>query len=104
MKEGAGSFPFIGTTFGDPFDPDYYRAYDPLTLAETASWINELEIYLDVGEDDGISRPGCKRLHEILTDRGIEHTFGIYPGGHNNNFFNSRIDEFLEFIWQHIQP
>lgn len=102
--EGAATFPFMKPTFGDPFDPDYYRIHDPLTLAETASRLNELAIYLDVGDSDLISRPGCERLHDILADRGIEHAFGIYPGGHDNNYFNSRIDEFLEFIWQHIQP
>jgi len=103
--EDAENSPFMKEIFGDPFDPDYYRERDPLTLAQDpATQMDELEIYLDVGEDDDISRPGCERFHEILEGRGKLHTFEICPGGHDNDYFNSRLDEFLEFIWQHIQP
>ena len=103
IEDAENYLPF-GNTFGRPLDQEYYRQRDPLTLADTVSGIETLAIYIDVGDADEGSLPGCQRLHEILEYRGIDHVFEICPGGHNYDFFNSRIDEFLEFIWQHIQP
>lgn len=102
--EEAASFKPFGTTFGDPFDRDYYRERDPLTLAETAAGIEILAIYMDVGASDSISKRGCEKLDLLLTTRGIAHQFTIYPGGHDNTYFNDHIDELLEFVWAEIQP
>ena len=93
---------FVGT-FGFPFDESYYGERDPLTLAETTSGLDALGIYFDIGDSDA-GLPGSERLHEILEERDVEHTFDVYPGGHDYTYFNEHIDELLVFMWSMIQP
>ena len=46
-------------------------------------------IALDTGDQDPVSA-GIQRLHQLLDDNGIRHSFDIYPGDHVN-----RVDERL---------
>ena len=102
--EEAENFDQFGDTFGSPFDREYYWERDPLTLAETAADIDSLAIYMDVGASDPISKRGCEKLDSLLTARGIAHQFTVYPGGHDDTYFNAHINELLEFVWGEIHP
>ena len=40
-------------------------------------------IAIDVGDQDGL-KAGASKLHEILDNYGIAHTFEVYPGTHTS--------------------
>jgi S-formylglutathione hydrolase FrmB len=83
--------------FGIPPDPAFWRRNDPLVLARTAN-LTDLKIYFDCGAQDdyGFER-GASALNEILTARKIPHEFHPYPGGHNWQYFASRLPAVFEF-------
>lgn len=73
-----------------------FAARDPISLARTAPGLDTLKIFLDTGEED----PWLDRvllLHDILLERGIDHEFRLWPGGHDMEYWSSHIPEYLRF-------
>jgi len=71
--------------------------YDPLKLARNAANLDTLRIMLDRGNAD-YAAPGIDLMHERLTERGIAHTFIIYPEGeHNNIHWKQHVAEYMAF-------
>ena len=54
----------------------------------------EVQLMIDCGEDDFFLE-GNNALHDILTERGIEHRYNIYPGGHSAEYWTARLPEQL---------
>ena len=44
----------------------------------------EVQLMIDCGEDDFFLE-GNNALHDILTERGIEHHYNTYAGGHQRS-------------------
>lgn len=83
--------------FGTPPDPAFWHRNDPLVLARTAN-LAGLRIYFDCGAQDdyGFERDASV-LDKILSARKIPHEFHLYPGGHNWQYFASRLPAVFEF-------
>jgi S-formylglutathione hydrolase FrmB len=83
--------------FGTPPDLAFWRRNDPLVLARTTN-LAGLTIYFDCGAQDdyGFER-GASALDEILSARKIPHEFHLYPGGHDWQYFASRLPAAFEF-------
>jgi S-formylglutathione hydrolase FrmB len=83
--------------FGTPPDPAFWHRNDPLVLARTAN-LAGLKIYFDCGAQDdyGFYR-GASALDKILDARKIPHEFHLYPGGHDWQYFASRLPAVFEF-------
>jgi S-formylglutathione hydrolase FrmB len=83
--------------FGTPPDPAFWHLNDPLVLARTAN-LAGLKIYFDCGAQDdyGFYR-GASGLDKILSARKIPHEFHLYPGGHDWQYFASRLAAVFEF-------
>ncbi len=76
--------------------------YNPLDLALNAERIESLRIWLDRGVDD-FAGPNLDLMHERLNQRGIEHTYVVQPGEHNNQYWSQHVLEYLQFYaesWQ----
>jgi S-formylglutathione hydrolase FrmB len=74
-----------------------WKAHDPATLAAELG-DGDLAIYLDCGtEDEFLLQDGATYLHDVLTARGVTHTFYIGPGHHDFAFWADRIDDSLAF-------
>jgi len=87
--EGDPTIAFLGT--GDEF-----AQRDPLSLAHTASGLENLRIWIDAGDQD----PWIDRtttLHQILHDRGIDHLWNPYPGGHDWHYWEDHILDYVRF-------
>lgn len=83
--------------FGTPPDPAFWHRNDPLVLARTTNFAG-LKIHFDCGsEDDYGFEHGASALDEILSNRKIPHEFHLYPGGHNWQYFASRLPAIFEF-------
>jgi S-formylglutathione hydrolase FrmB len=85
-----GERDFLGT--GEDF-----AIRSPAKLVETADRLNELQIWIDVGdEDDWADR--TRLLHEALERRDIDHIWDLSPGGdHWGSYWSARIPDYLRF-------
>jgi S-formylglutathione hydrolase FrmB len=92
----AGPFgPWIRGIFGP--DAKNWRAHDPVTLAEGLR-DGDLAIYIDCGaEDDYRLQNHAAYLHDVLSRRGIRHSYALLPGRHDWAFWKDRIDDSLAF-------
>lgn len=88
----------LGPAFGSPFDPAFWDRENPFTIVRDRPRPSGLQIYFDCGTDDsyGFNR-GAEAFHELLTSRGIQHEFHLYPGGHDWSYFAEHLPASLEF-------
>ncbi|MGC2803575.1 MAG: alpha/beta hydrolase family protein, partial [Candidatus Acidiferrum sp.] len=92
-----GLLHFLGSVFGSPFDPAFWKQNDPVTIARTAN-LAGLKIYFDCGsEDDYGFDTGAVVLDKLLTSRHIPHEFHLYPGGHDWAYFAQHLPALLDF-------
>lgn len=72
-------------------------AFNPLDLALSNPGIENMRLWLDRGVDD-FADDGLDIMSERLTQRGVNFTYTVYPAGeHNNDYWSSHIDEYLDF-------
>jgi S-formylglutathione hydrolase FrmB len=92
-----GRVRMLGSVFGSPIDPAFWKQNDPLTIARTAN-LAGLQIYFDCGTDDEYGfDAGAQALDKILTARHIPHEFHLYPGGHSWVYFAEHLPALLKF-------
>ncbi len=77
-----------------------WRAHDPAWLVANGKvGKGDLAIYLDCGtEDDFALEDGAQYLHDLLTARGLDHSFTLAPGHHNFEFWRARLPISLAFV------
>ncbi len=56
--------------------------------------LGALRIYLDIGQNDG-GIGNTRKLHEDLTAQGIEHTWLLNEGEHNQAYWSAHLAEYL---------
>jgi S-formylglutathione hydrolase FrmB len=100
-SDGAGRWQMsaLKAAFGDPIDPQRWRAADPLALAAKADPRLVPALYFDCGAQDryGLAA-GSRQLHERLAARGVAHTFELAPGDHGYEFVRARLEKSLRFL------
>jgi enterochelin esterase-like enzyme len=89
LREDNSVVEFLGT--GDEF-----AARDPISLARTAPGLDQLQIFLDTGEEDPWYGQ-VLALDEILLGRGVQPEFHIWPGGHDQEYWVAHTPEYLRF-------
>jgi S-formylglutathione hydrolase FrmB len=94
----------VGNIFGSPPDEEFFRANNPISLAESgAAAIKKsgIKIYFDVGEQDRYGfQDSNKALDERLTKAGIAHEYHMFPGGHGWEYMLSVADRSYTFLWK----
>jgi len=68
---------------------------DPLNMGGLPS-LKKQRIWLDVGDAD-YTRPGVEQLHAALGRSGVEHTYKIWPGAHDDSLWAAHLADYLEF-------
>jgi S-formylglutathione hydrolase FrmB len=87
----------LGGAFGNPPDPVFWQAHNPIVIARTAS-LAHLSIYFDCGDQDDFGfEAGAIALDKILTSRKIPHEFHIYTGRHDAAYFAEHLPASLAF-------
>jgi enterochelin esterase-like enzyme len=74
-------------------------AYNPLDLAQTVTFAANRapRIWVDAGAQD-YAMPGITPFVDTLVDRGIAHTFQLYPTGrHELAYWRSHVSAYLAF-------
>ncbi len=69
---------------------------DPLSLAFSQPNLGSLRIWLDTAQNDPWEEQTAK-LHQILRDRGIDHIWQLYGGGHDWTYWNEHTIDYLRF-------
>ena len=70
---------------------------DLVSLARTATGLDQLHIALDVGDADALAT-GAQRLTEALRTRGLSVSFTVNVGGHNRPYWRSHTHDYLSFM------
>lgn len=71
---------------------------DPIDLAKKIDFLEDLKVYLDCGTKDEFNfDEGVKVLAEILTNRNVDHIVKLEEGGHDPNYHQERIKDYLKF-------
>jgi S-formylglutathione hydrolase FrmB len=92
----------LGNAFGNPPDPVFWQAHNPMVIARTAN-LAHLNIYFDCGDRDDFGfEAGAIALDKVLTSRQIPHEFHIYPGRHDASYFAEHLPASLEFHSSHF--
>jgi S-formylglutathione hydrolase FrmB len=87
----------LGSAFGNPPDPVFWQAHNPIVIAQTAN-LARLNIYFDCGDRDDFGfEAGATALDKVLTSRQIPHEFHIYPGRHDAAYFAEHLPASLAF-------
>jgi enterochelin esterase-like enzyme len=73
--------------------------YNPLT-AGLDPQLNELAIYLDIGDQDWL-RQGVFDLHAAMDAAGIGHEWWLNPGAHTDAYWAEHIPEYLAWYASH---
>lgn len=90
--------------FGNPPDPELWRANDPWALLEGRDPAALPALYFDCGTEDRYGfYDGARVLHRRLTEAGARHEFHLYPGGHGWEYLNSVMDKSLAFHNEHFR-
>ncbi len=104
--EGAGRWHMAAfhQVFGDPIDPELWRASDPLTWVDSADRARLPALYFDCGSEDRYRLyEGNRELHRRLEAAGIPHQFTLAPGDHGYEFVRSRLRESLRFLGRRLK-
>ena len=82
-------------------DISVWRSYDPVALAQKVE-AGKPALYIDCGTEDVFALyNGAQYLHDVLTERNIDHAFYLGPGGHDFKFVKTRLPESLKFLRDH---
>jgi enterochelin esterase-like enzyme len=84
-----GERPFLGT------GPAFARR-DPVSLAAEQEGIDDLTIWLDIGDQDDWL-PRTEVLDTALAEREIPHEFVVFPGEHWGGYWGEHLPEYLSF-------
>jgi enterochelin esterase-like enzyme len=97
LREDDGFLPWLGT------GAEFARR-DPISLAQTLplATLQRPKLWLDVGADDQW-RPRVEQLHAILVSRGVAHEWHVWPGGHDGDYWQPNVPEYLRFYGRALQ-
>jgi S-formylglutathione hydrolase FrmB len=89
LRTNEGWLTFLG-------EDEEFERKDPISLARTADSIEDLQVWIDIGEDD----PWLERaelVHQHLNERGIRHEWHVFPGEHGGEYWEEHALEYLRF-------
>jgi S-formylglutathione hydrolase FrmB len=87
----------LGGAFGNPPDPVFWQAHNPIVIAQTAN-LSHLQIYFDCGDQDDFRfEAGAIALDKVLTSLQIPHEFHSYSGRHDAAYFAEHLPASLVF-------
>ena len=98
--------------FGEPYDKKHWKKNNPFSLLNDESCYHskddnkksdyKIAFYLDCGKDDRIFHLS-ENMHTFLTKKGIEHTYKVYDGEHDWEYWQIHIKDSLLFLNNHIK-
>ena len=93
LENNPGDDVTYKNVFGD-FENDLRQGDDVYFLVKNCP--NLPKIFFHVGNKDFI-RISSEKFHEFLVENNIEHTFKLYEGDHNWEYWNQHLEEGIRF-------
>jgi enterochelin esterase-like enzyme len=82
-------------------DANYYANYDPFVLVNRVDAVNQLALYVIIGDKD-MWLDRTLEFRNLLDQKQAHYEWHVYPGGHDGPFFGSHLDEELRFYGAHL--
>jgi enterochelin esterase-like enzyme len=80
-------------------DPATFAKVDPITLARRGDGPAQVRLWLDAGDaDPWLGR--IELLHETLDRRGVAHTWQVWEGDHESEYWTAHVADYLAFYSQ----
>lgn len=109
-EQGRSLFGSVGSMMGalghrirnepqaDGGDSTFWTPYMPTNIVRRlpADTLKKFDFYFNVGEDDAL-RKGNELMHALLDKKKIPHTFKLYEGKHERDFWVAHFAETLRF-------
>jgi enterochelin esterase-like enzyme len=95
LREDDGEIPFLGTGAE-------WEERDPIALAATVPGIEQLKIWIDVGEED-VYFPRAELLHEALLERGIGPHWHAQEGREHGEW-ERYVEDYIRFYDWALNP
>lgn len=76
---------------------DWYARYDPVTMAKSSSYLAEIKLWVDIGQDDKVWRARALELKQVLTGRKLNVKWTDFPGDHDGNYWSAHILDYLSW-------
>ncbi len=92
LREDNSVVEFLG-------EGEEFAARDPVSLSRTAPGLDQLQIWIDIGEEDPWYARALQ-LHGNLLERGVEHEWHAWPGGHDGDYWTEHVPDYLRFYSQ----
>ena len=89
-------FPIVcvpGSLAADVSYPDFFNNAEATNKQLKLLWIA-------VGKDDGLAAGGSKALDELLTSKGISHTYRVTEGRHEWTVWRYHLNEFATLLFK----
>lgn len=81
------AFPFFGVGA-------VYQHHDPISLVRDLGVGVPFQLWLDMGDQDPWLR-STLAFHQLLAQRGIAHTWHLWPGGHQETYWERHVVDYL---------
>lgn len=101
QKTGFLEMEDFADRYGDPFNPDLWKAQNPLHLALNSDPqdLRLVRYYFDVGVDDQLGfADDNAALSQSLSKQGVPHIFAIRNGRHGSAFVEANINQAMQFL------
>jgi S-formylglutathione hydrolase FrmB len=85
-------------------DEAHYRTIDPVSLASRPGphALAASRLFIDIGEQDPWASR-ARTLHQILSERRVDHQFSVRPGGHDAAYWSSNVGDYVRFYGDAFQ-
>lgn len=85
-------------------DLNDWRKYDPHTLLDALPDDSIPSMWMIVGTYDSFALPGNQTIHNVLTQRGVTHTYIEIQGDHTSDFWRAHDGEAAAWVADQIKP
>lgn len=82
---------------------DDFARRDPISLAFSEAWLNDLTIWIDMGDEDFWLSRG-EALRAALVESGLTHEWRVFPGDHCGDYWEEHIPDYLRFYDSALAP
>ncbi|MBI5052319.1 MAG: hypothetical protein HZB77_04275 [Chloroflexi bacterium] len=103
LSYGGGWAIHIGLSHPELFSrigghsPALFYGDSPNLVTWAQQLLLNMVISIDIGDGDPMLEDSAAPIDELLTEAGAQHTFNIYAGGHNEDYWATHIGEYVKF-------
>jgi enterochelin esterase-like enzyme len=97
-KQWGRIFGGVGTS-GKARLTNHYLNNSPFGIiaSKPVEELNRIRFFIDNGDEEGTLCRSNEELHQLLLDRGVDHTYRVHSGGHDFKFWRKALPDVYRF-------